>query len=182
PGDGQPILRAVVERAVKLCEAPGSNISLVQGDNLYAGPGFGRTKGAVELGDSIPLTRGAVTGRAVIDRVPVHVEDLSMAPEEEFPVGRQMQRRLGHRAALSVPLMREDRPIGAIALWRMEARGFTERQIALVKTFADQAAIAIENVRLFNEVQARTQELSESLQQQTATADVLKVISRSAFD
>ena len=78
--------------------------------------------------------------------------------------------------------MREDRAIGAIALWRMEARRFTDKQIALVKTFADQAAIAIENVRLFDEVEARTRELSESLQQQTATADVLKVISRSAFD
>ena len=128
------------------------------------------------------MTRGSVTGRAVIDRSVFHMEDLATASQEEFPVGRELQRQLGHHTALSVPLMREDRAIGAIALWRMEARRFTDKQIALVKTFADQAAIAIENVRLFDEVQARTRELSESLQQQTATADVLKVISRSAFD
>jgi len=90
----------------------------------------------------------------------------------EFPVGREIQKRLGHHTALSVPLMREDRAIGAIALWRMEARRFTDEQIALVKTFANQAAIAIENVRLFNETK-------EALEQQTATSEILRMISQS---
>jgi len=182
PGDLQAMLNAVAERAVKLCEAEDATIFLAEGDKLRAVARHGRTSTPVEVGQCIPLARGSVTGRAVIDRVPVHMEDLAAAPEDEFPTGRELQRRLGHRTALSVPLMREERAIGAIALWRMEVRRFTDRQIALVKTFADQAAIAIENVRLFDEVRARTRELSESLQQQTATADVLKVISRSTFD
>src|SRR5207245_11783480 len=103
------------------------------------------------------------------------MEDLTAAPEEEFPLGRELQRRTGSHAILSVPLMREDRAIGAITLWRMEARAFTEKQIALVKTFADQGAIAIENVRLFNATK-------EALEQQTAVAEILRVISSSPTD
>src|SRR5207253_3522583 len=98
------------------------------------------------------------------------------------PAGHAMAARLGHRTILAVPLMRKEEAIGALVIRRIEVRSFTEKQINLVSTFADQAAIAIENVRLFDEVKARTSELTEALQQQTATADVLKVISRSAFD
>ena len=174
-GNVEPLLSAVVERAMKLCEATGANIFLVEGDKLRAGPRFGITDGAVEFGDSMPLTRGWVTGCAVIDHVAVHVEDLALVPAEEFPISRDVQRRLGHHAVLSIPLLREDRAIGALALWRMEARPFTERQIALVKTFADQAAIAIENARLFNETK-------EALERQTATSDILRVISQSPRD
>ena len=182
PGDVRPMLNVVAERAMYLCDAADATIFLREGDRLRSAARFGSTPTPLDEGKFMPLTRGSVTGRAVIDRSVFHMEDLATASQEEFPVGRELQRQLGHHTALSVPLMREDRAIGAIALWRMEARRFTDKQIALVKTFADQAAIAIENVRLFDEVQARTRELSESLQQQTATADVLKVISRSAFD
>jgi transcriptional regulator with GAF, ATPase, and Fis domain len=182
PGDLKRMLDAVAERAVKLCDAVDATIFLREGDRLRSAARYGTTQFVVETGQFIPLTRGSVTGRAVLDGVVVAMQDLALAPEREFPVSRELQRQLGHHAVVSVPLIREDRAIGAIALWRMEAREFTDRQIALVKTFADQAAIAIENVRLFDEVQARTRELTESLQQQTATADVLKVISRSAFD
>src|SRR5437016_3197774 len=129
----------------------------------------------LEEGELTPLTRGSASGRAVIDRTVIHMEDLAAAPEEEFPLGRELQRRTGSHAILSVPLMREDRAIGAITLWRMEARAFTEKQIALVKTFADQGAIAIENVRLFNATK-------EALEQQTAVAEILRVISSSPTD
>ena len=182
PSDVQPVLDAVADRALKLCDAADATIFLVEGDKLRTAARFGSMRVYSPLGSFMPLTRGSVSGRAVIDRAVIDMEDLATAAEEEFPLARELQRRVGHRAILSVPLMREDGAIGAITLWRMEARRFTDNQIALVKTFADQAAIAIENVRLFDDVQAHTRELSESLQQQTATADVLKVISRSAFD
>src|SRR5262249_2915262 len=128
-----------------------------------------------------PLVRGLIMGRAVIDRRTIHVEDI-LAGEDEYPDGRKNALRLGWRTALAVPLVHAGEAIGVIFIRRTEVRPFTERQIELVNTFADQAVIAIENTRLFEEVQTRTRELTESLQQQTATADVLKVISRSTFD
>ena len=174
PGDVRPMLNAVAERALKLCDAAESGIFLVDGDTLRFTTGFGNTS-TFDEGEVFPLNRGSMTGRAVIDGVAIHMEDLATASEEEFPLGRKMQRRIGHRTALAVPLMREDRAIGTFALWRMEARPFTEKQIALVKTFADQAAIAIENVRLFNATK-------EALEQQTAVAEILRVISSSPTD
>ena len=111
----------------------------------------------------------------------MQVHDVQAATDE-FPDSSARGRRLGHRTILGMPLLRQDRAIGAITIRRNEISPFTEKQISVLATFADQAVIAIENARLFDEVQARTRDLSESLQQQTATADVLKVISRSAFD
>ena len=175
PGDVKPMLDAVAERALKLCDAADATIFLVEADQLRSAARFGSSQTPLEVGECMPRTRGSVTGRAVIDSTVIHIEDLATASEEEFPVGRALQRRLGHHTALSVPLMRENRAIGAIALWRMEARRFTDKQIALVKTFADQAAIAIANVRLFNETK-------EALEQQTATSDILRVISSSPTD
>ena len=174
PEDVQPMLSAVAERALNLCGAAEATILLLEGNTLRFTAGFGTTLTMVS-GEGMPLSRGSVTGRAVIDRTVIHLEDLSVAKEDEYPVGRELQRRFGHRAILSVPLMREDRAIGAIALWRMEPRGFTDQQIALVRTFADQAAIAIENVRLFNETR-------EALEQQTAISEILRVISNSPGD
>ena len=130
---------------------------------------------------SWPVTREWVTGRAVADSAPVHIADLQ-ALGQEFPHGQAMALRHGTRTVLSTPLLRDNVAIGAITLRRIEVRPFSAKQVALLQTFADQAVIAIENSRLFEEVQARTRELQRSLEYQTATSDVLKVISRSAFD
>jgi signal transduction histidine kinase len=163
PGDLKAMLNAVAARALKLCDAADATILLVEGNKLRAAARFGSTPSPLEEEQFLPLTRGSVSGRAVIDCDVIHLEDLATAPEAEFPIGRQMQRQLGHHAILSVPLMREDHAIGAISVWRMEARRFTSRQIALVKTFADQAVIAIENVRLFEETKRLLKETEQRM-------------------
>jgi signal transduction histidine kinase len=114
-------------------------------------------------------------GRCIVDRRVIHIEDAAELDPAEYPISVELQRRWGYRTSLSVPLMRHDVAIGGIAIRRMEAQPFTPKQIDLLQTFADQAVIAVENVRLFNETK-------EALHQQTATAQVLKTISRSAFD
>src|SRR5262249_13137826 len=128
-----------------------------------------------------PVTpgRGTLVGRMALEGRTVHVSDVLADPEY---TGTEYQSRGGFRTLLVVPLLRDGVVIAAFSLGRLVVKPFTEKEIELVETFADQAVIAIENIRLFDEVQARTRDLSESLQQQTATADVLKVISRSTFD
>ncbi len=174
PTDMQPVLNAVAERALKLCDAAQTVIALVEGENLrWVARGSASLPTAV--GDVIPITRGVVAGRAIVDGTTIHLKDIALESEDEYPVAREMQRRLGHHTLLAVPLMREDHAIGAIALWRMEARLFSEKQVALVETFARQAAIAIDNVRLFNETK-------EGLEQQTAISEILRTISSSPTD
>ena len=149
PTDVQPVLDAVAERALELCAAAQSVVALVEGRNIRFVAGYGSTASAV--GEVVPLDRGLVIGRAIVDRALIHIDDLAAERESEFALGLQMQRRIGHRTTLAVPLLREGEAIGAIALWRMEKSPFTDKQRKLVQTFADQAVIAIENVRLFNE-------------------------------
>jgi two-component system, NtrC family, sensor kinase len=177
PSDVQPVLDSVAEHAARICEAQIVDIFLVENDMLRGAASFG------DLGrpPAMRLDRSTVTGRAICDLQPVHIADLHSAGEE-FALGRELAIKFGHRSILAVPLIREGRALGTILVRRTEVRPFEQKDIALLTTFAEQAAIAIENVRLFKAEQQRTEELSASLEQQTATADVLKVISRSTFD
>src|SRR5262249_15326555 len=125
--------------------------------------------------------RTSATGRAVLDRHVVHIHDILADPEYRWAEDLRSREEM-HRTILAVPMLREDSIIGVIVIRRTQLRPFTRQQIDLVTTLASQAVIAIENVRLFDEVQARTRELTESLEQQTATSDVLQVINRSPGD
>jgi GAF domain-containing protein len=179
PTDVGPVLKAIVESASELCEAYDAVVHLRDGDDLSRSAHHG----PIPVGfERLPISRNTVSGRSVVDKVPIHLHDVLSAEGDEFPEAQRLSRPAGTHTILSVPLVRENESIGAIVLRRTEVDPFSDKQIALLQTFADQAVIAIGNVHLFDEVQARSRELAESLQQQTATSDVLKVISRSAFD
>ena len=180
PSDVQPVLNSVAEHAARICEAHVVDIAIVDNKVFRIAASFGQL-GRLSSGEAVPLDRSSVTGRSICDLQSVHIADMENA-SDEFPLGREFATRFRHRTILSVPLIREGRALGAILVRRTEVRPFEEKHIALLKAFADQAAIAIENVRLFKAEQQRTRDLTESLEQQTATADVLKVISRSTFD
>ena len=186
--DLQPVLDTLAETAARLCDAGYGAIYRRDGEvyRIATAVAFSpETKEAahkfrafVEQHPLVP-NRGSITGRVALERRAVHVADTASDPEYRLSEATT----LGNlRTQLGVPLLREGEPIGVIALARQRVEPFTERQVELVQTFADQAVIAIENVRLFTELQQRTGDLQELLEYQTATSDVLKVISGSTFD
>jgi GAF domain-containing protein len=177
----QPVLDTIVLTASQLCDAEFALIFRREGDEYRAAATNNAETAFVEYASEHPLSpgRGSLTGRVALEQKTIHLPDCLADPEY---AAIEYQNKGRYRTMLGVPLQRGGAPIGVICLMRSVVKPFTEKQIELVTTFADQAVIAIENVRLFDEVQARTEDLQESLQQQTATSDVLKVISRSTFD
>ena len=174
PSDVQPVLDAVAERAARLCEAPLARVSLVDRDvvRLMAEYSLDGARQAYTV--PLPLRRSSISGRAILDRATIHHDDVVPLLDSEYPDALNA-RGLGIRAALAVPLIREGNAYGAIFLWRREPGLFSPEQVALVQTFAQQAAIAVDNVRLFNETR-------EALEQQRASGEVLAAISSSIAD
>jgi GAF domain-containing protein/DNA-binding response OmpR family regulator/anti-sigma regulatory factor (Ser/Thr protein kinase) len=176
--DLQRVLDTLTESAARLCEADMAAIIRQKGAANYWATSYGLSTEHTEYMKSIAMEpgRGSLVGRVLLEGKTVHVADVLADPEY---TQSESQKRIGHRTILGVPLMREEMTIGIVLLMRRSVLPFTDKQIELVTTFADQAVIAIENVRLFEAEQQRTHELSESLERQTATSEVLEVISSS---
>ncbi|HKA63524.1 MAG TPA: GAF domain-containing protein [Methylomirabilota bacterium] len=175
--DIQPVLDTVAENAARLCAAPDVSIFLREAEHLRVVA----RHGTIPSDTALELNRKSGVGWAVLKGQTVHVADMQAEPDR-FPVSYQNARRLGFRTALNVPLMRQGVAIGVISLRRSEALAFTERQVNLLETFAQQAVIAIENVRLFRELEEHNAELTDTLARQTATGEVLRAISRAQTD
>src|SRR5262249_13892291 len=174
--DLKSVLQTLIESAARLCDADMGTITRQIDSVFYRAECYGFPAEAMERWRNLPITpeRGSAAGRALLEGRTVHIPDVDTDPDYTFDTAG-----VRYHSMLGVPMLREGVPIGALVLARFDVRPFTDKQIDLVSTFADQAVIAIENVRLFDEVQARTRELSESLGQQTATSEVLQVISSS---
>src|SRR5262249_52765792 len=196
PTDVQPVLDAVAASAARLCESQDADFWRRDGDRLV----LAARHGSIPLSGllsfdrgregeyTLPVVRGTAAGRSVLEGRPIHVADMP-GETDDFPQSSQNARRQGYRTILCVPLMRDGVAIGPLALRRRQAQLFSDRQVALLQTFADQAVIAIENVRLFTELQEKNRALTqahaqvtESLEQQTATSEILRVISQSQTD
>ena len=174
PTDIQPVLDAVASTAARLCGASDAVIMRIDNDVLRVSARHGSMP-VLAAGEGISVNRDSAAGRAVVDRQTIHIHDFAAVDEAEFPVSRALAIKHGHRTILATPLLREGQPVGTILIRRLEARPFSDQQIKLLQTFADQAVIAIENVRLFNETK-------EALEQQTVISDILRVISSSPTD
>ena len=177
PTDLQPVFEAIVGSAARLCEATFAALHRFDGQVITFDAHHGMTEPEVQESRSRfprPPDRDIAVGRAILDRKIAHIHDIRRDPEYRVTTGQ-----MTFRTVLAVPLLRESTSVGAMGLWRREVQPFTDKQIALVNMFANQAVIAIENVRLFKELQERNRDLTEALEQQTATGEVLRVIASS---
>jgi GAF domain-containing protein len=156
----QSVLEAVAENAARLCDANNAEIFRLEDNLLRLAASYGEIPVVIHA-YQVLVNRDTVTGRAACDRRTIHVHDLA-AEEDEYPVGSSNAKREGHRTTLATPLLRQGTPIGIILARRMEIRPFSDNQIALLETFADQAVIAIENVRLFEAEKQRTLALAHA--------------------
>ena len=183
--DVQPVFEAITARAAKLCEAEFSAVARFEDGLLHLVAVSNLLPDEARAFHSLfprPPTRGFVMGRAFVEGRTVHIEDVLADPDYDPRTREILQSLTGYRSFFGVPILRDGKPIGVIGCARRAVRPFTTAQIELVTTFADQAVIAIENARLFDDLRQRTDDLQESLEYQTATSDVLNVISRSTAD
>jgi GAF domain-containing protein len=183
PADVQPVFDAIALSCVRLCQGLFSGVFRFDGELIHLEAQHNFSRDALERYQrTFPLPPGPanIITRTILERRVVHVPDIDA--DASLPLSQSLSRTVGFRSALSVPMLRDGRPLGAVAVARAEPGAFSEKEIALLLTFADQAVIAIENVRLFKELETRNRDLTESLEQQTATAEILRVISSSPTD
>jgi signal transduction histidine kinase len=178
PTELQPVFDTIVSNAVQLCGAAFGGLHRLDGDRITLDAEYGLAADELAILHRdvfpLPLSRGSATGRAILDRAVTHIRDIRDDPTFRTPFLRSIR---GFRTILAVPMLREGTPIGALALWRREVQPFTDREISIIRTFADQAVIAVENVRLFKELEARTAELTRSVEQLTALGEVGRAVS-----
>ena len=158
PSDVQPVLEAIADHAAGLCDAASASIYLTEGEDLRHVTSRGALAHQLTAVERLPIDRTSTSGRAIVDRTTVHVEDMQAEPDE-FPRGYEIAHRIDHRTIVVAPLLREGQPFGTITLRRQEVRPFSDRELTLLRTFGDQSAIALEHVRLFHEIQDKSRQL-----------------------
>ncbi|MFI5051285.1 MAG: GAF domain-containing protein, partial [Gaiellales bacterium] len=180
PTNLQPVLDTIARSAAVVCGADDATVLLLEDGIVRVTAHYGPIARSVPEGR--PLARTFASGRSIVDRRPVHIRDIMGPDGDDFAPYRTTAQQTGYRSLVAVPLLRGSDAIGSLSIRNHAVRPFTDKQIALVKIFADQAVIAIENVRLFTELQGQNRALTEALEQQTATSEILNVISSSPTD
>src|SRR5262249_4607159 len=182
PTDVQPVFDTIAESTARLCGADIAWVFRFDGQLLHFAAQHGLSPTGIQAVRSVyPMApgRGSAAARSIVSRGVAHIPDVSMDPD--YTHGPTAQ-AMAYRSIVAVPMLPDGLPLGSIVVARSQPGALPERQVQLVRTFADQAVIALENVRLFNELEQRNRDLTETLEQQTATSEILRVISSSPTD